>query len=52
MSNLQIKDFPDDLHQRLKIMAIKRNQTLYQLVVTILLLAVDEHEEREEGSHD
>jgi hypothetical protein len=36
MSDLRINDFPKDLHDKLKIESVKKDEPLYKLVIRII----------------
>jgi plasmid stability protein len=41
MSVLNIREFPDDLHERLKILAVKRKKPLREIVIELLEASID-----------
>lgn len=42
--NFLIRQFPDDLHKALKLLAVKEGKPLYQLIIEILARAIKKSE--------
>jgi plasmid stability protein len=45
MATLQIKDFPDDLHRRLRVAAAERDMTLRDLVARVVEVGLPQFEQ-------